>query len=494
MAREADQGARQLEQPPDRRVVRVEARFAHALGQARAVVPPGERRGEALHLLEGEAERFSDVAHGAPRPVADHRGGERGALAPVLRVHVLDHLLAPLVLEIDVDVGRLVALPGHEALEQRVHPRRVHLGDAERVAHGRIRRRAPALAQNPLSAREAHHVVHGEEERLVAELGDERELVLDELANFLRRAGGKPPAQAVFGEPAQPARGRLARRHQLLGILVAQFVEREIAAPGDRERLGEELGRIQLREAHAQPQAALGVRMEVAPALRHGAPEPHRGEHVLQPPARAQVHVHVARRRQGQAGMLRDFPQTVQLRAVVRPAMQLRRDPGLPGEALRDPVRLTFVRRNQQDENVVAENRLEVVSAKRVSSLLRSAPAGGDQRGDRTVGAPVGREQHRLQVFPQQNFRPQNQFQAAFLGGDVRPRRSRERAFIRDRERRIAERRGARRQLLRVRSAPQEGEVGQAMQLRVLRQTGHAGTIPPPRGRSRRATNPRTGR
>ena len=47
----------------------------------------------------------------APRgAIADHRRGERGAIAAVSVVDVLDHLLAPLMLEIDVDVGRLVAL------------------------------------------------------------------------------------------------------------------------------------------------------------------------------------------------------------------------------------------------------------------------------------------------------------------------------------------------------------------------------------------------
>jgi hypothetical protein len=33
---------------------------------------------------------------------------------------MLDHLLAPLMLEIDVDVGRLAPLLGNEALEQQV--------------------------------------------------------------------------------------------------------------------------------------------------------------------------------------------------------------------------------------------------------------------------------------------------------------------------------------------------------------------------------------
>ena len=35
---------------------------------------------------------------------------DRGAIAAVALVDILDHFLAPLVLEIDVDVGRLAAV------------------------------------------------------------------------------------------------------------------------------------------------------------------------------------------------------------------------------------------------------------------------------------------------------------------------------------------------------------------------------------------------
>ena len=44
--------------------------------------------------------------------------------------------LAPLVLEIDVDVGRLAALLGDEALEQQVVAVGIDRGDAEHVADG----------------------------------------------------------------------------------------------------------------------------------------------------------------------------------------------------------------------------------------------------------------------------------------------------------------------------------------------------------------------
>jgi hypothetical protein len=127
------------------------------------------------------------VAQRAARAVADDHGGQRGALAAVLGVDVLDDLLAPLVLEVDVDVGRLVALAADEALEQQVL-RRVHLGDAQAVAHRRIGRRAPALAQDAAAARKAHDVVHGEEVHLVAQIGDQRQLVLHLLAHRGRHA------------------------------------------------------------------------------------------------------------------------------------------------------------------------------------------------------------------------------------------------------------------------------------------------------------------
>jgi hypothetical protein len=63
-----------------------------------------------VELAGVEAQRPAHVAQGAARAVADDGGGQRGPVAAVLGVDVLDDLLAPVVLEIDVDVGWLVAL------------------------------------------------------------------------------------------------------------------------------------------------------------------------------------------------------------------------------------------------------------------------------------------------------------------------------------------------------------------------------------------------
>ena len=335
----SDERAHELEELRDLPARGVEPGLADALGQRAATVPPRERAGEAVDLARIESECLARVAHRALGAIGDDGGGDRGAVAAVLRVEVLDHLLAPLVLEVDVDVRRLVPLLRDEALEQHRQACRIDLGDAERVAHRRVRRRPAALAEDAPLAREAHDVVHGEEVGLVGEIGDQGELVLDELADVIGRALREAPSQACFGELAQPRRRRLAGGHELLRVFVAQLVEREAARSREAQRLGEQLGRIELREPHPQPQMALAVRMERPAAGGDRLAQAHRGEQILQPTPGAHVHVHVAGRDERQAGAARELAQGIELRAVVRAAKKLRGDPGAIREARCEPVR-----------------------------------------------------------------------------------------------------------------------------------------------------------
>ncbi len=101
-------------------VIGPQAHGQQALGRWRSAIEPLLLFREAVDHLGVEAEGLAHVADGAAAPVGDDGGGQRGALAAVLAVDVLDHLLAALVLEVDVDVGRLVALLADEALEQQV--------------------------------------------------------------------------------------------------------------------------------------------------------------------------------------------------------------------------------------------------------------------------------------------------------------------------------------------------------------------------------------
>ena len=114
---------------------------------ARAGAPDlAGQRGD--HVLR-QPHRLADLADRRARPIVDDRGGDAGPVAAVALIDVLDHLLAPLVLEVDVDVGRLVALARDEALEQQVDLDRIDRGDAEAIADRRIGGRAAALARMP---------------------------------------------------------------------------------------------------------------------------------------------------------------------------------------------------------------------------------------------------------------------------------------------------------------------------------------------------------
>src|SRR5439155_549926 len=170
-------------------------------------------------------------------------------------------------------------LYGHQLLEQpfrdhaaadllRRAPLRVHRGHPQAVAHARVRRRAPALTQNPLTARVGDDVLNGEEVRLVAQLGNEREFVLDGGTLAWRHTARPAPARTLVREPAQVRSRGLPRRHELAGVLIAQLIEREAALQRKLHRRLEQLARIQPRETRALAQIALTVGVQPQAGLR----------------------------------------------------------------------------------------------------------------------------------------------------------------------------------------------------------------------------------
>ena len=138
---------------------------------------------QSLDLVEVQAQRLANIAQRAFRPVADHRGGQGGAFTAVFFVDVLNDFLAPLMLEIHVDVRWFVALPGNEALEQGIDARRIDFSNAEAIAHRRVRRRATPLAENVARACKADDIVYREKIRFVAQLGNQRQFVFQQLSN-----------------------------------------------------------------------------------------------------------------------------------------------------------------------------------------------------------------------------------------------------------------------------------------------------------------------
>jgi hypothetical protein len=95
-----------------------------------------------------------------------------------------------------------------------------------------------------------------------------RELVLDGADDGFGRAIRVAAREPVEGELAQVGGRRLAGRHQLLGVFVADLVERERAAARDFERADEEVRGMDLREPSDRSQVPLAVGMEACAPLR----------------------------------------------------------------------------------------------------------------------------------------------------------------------------------------------------------------------------------
>ena len=172
-------------------------------GQIRLVVEMLELLGQGVHPIQRKPQGLAHVAHGRARAIGDHLGGHARAVAAVFLVEILEDLLAALVLEIHVDVRGLVPLAADEPLEQHVHPLRIDRGDPQAIADRGVGRRAPALAQDPPPPGKTHQVPHREEIRLVVELLDQLQLVLDQAADLLRHAAGITLPGPGPGKPSE---------------------------------------------------------------------------------------------------------------------------------------------------------------------------------------------------------------------------------------------------------------------------------------------------
>ena len=108
----------------------LDARVAHLPLEA----PPNHAGQFAGHIL-AQPHRLAHFADGTARTVMDHSRAQPRTLPPVGAIHVLDHFLAPLMLEIHVNIRRLVPLLRQKPLEQNVMLLRVHRSNPQTKTH-----------------------------------------------------------------------------------------------------------------------------------------------------------------------------------------------------------------------------------------------------------------------------------------------------------------------------------------------------------------------
>ena len=174
-----------------------------------ALAPAVDGLGEAVDDRLGEAHRLAHLAHRQARTEGDHVGDHPGALRPVLLVHVLDHLLAVIGGEVDVDVGCPLMVDVEEALEEEVVSDGVDPGDAEEVGDDGISGAAPPLAGHAMLPGPPHDLVDDQEEFGEIGLLDDVELRLQPLRDQRGERAVAAP-DLVLAEAVEDGEGGLA--------------------------------------------------------------------------------------------------------------------------------------------------------------------------------------------------------------------------------------------------------------------------------------------
>ena len=293
-------------------------RHAAVLGRGQA--PPAvEPLRERVLLARPVAQCGGRVPDRRLRPVGDDVRDLRGPVPPVVPVDVLDDLLAATGLDVDVDVRVARAVRGEEAVEQQSEPHRVHRRDAQDVADGGVRGRAPPLAEDVVVPAVPGDVLHDEEVAAEAHPLDRVELAVDLLPRARGvRAGAVAVVRALRDELAQVGRLPAARRDGGRGQAGCGGTEAEGGLGADAHRLRDGVPGEAGEHLVARMDAGRGRGRQPARHRVEAAPGADGGAHLRIAVARAGRVVHRVRRDRGQAGAVREVDEVADALVVVR--------------------------------------------------------------------------------------------------------------------------------------------------------------------------------
>ena len=386
-----------------------------------------------------------------------------------------------------------------EALEQHIDAGGIDRGDAEAIADDRIGRRAAPLAQDAATAGEGDDVAHGEEIARVLEPLDQRQLVLDQVADALgdggRKAlGGALPGQ--FGEALLRGQaGHLAFwGDRLLGVFVAQFVEAEPAAPDDLDAAGERVlvAAEEARHLRGRLQVALGMGGEAKPGLIDRAMRADAGQHILQRPPLGDVIEHIVDGDERKPGRVGDRGETGEAACIVAAIEMVRGEIGAAGEIRRDaggellPPRhppqcphpsLPRKRgrdregglRRQHGEDLAIAMGHDIGVIEMTLALGRAPLAQGQEASEAAIGGTVLRIGEEARAIGEVEPDADDKADSGGLRRLMRAHQPGDAVAVGDRDRPVAKRRRGRHQFARMRGAAQEREIAGDLQLGVVR-------------------------
>ncbi len=102
--------------------------------------------GEEPQVLLGQSQGLAQVLDDALGRVGGDGPGEDGVVLPEVAMHPLDEFVPERPGEVQVDVGELGRVLRDEPLQGEVPTERVHVADADEVAHQEGHRGAPAAS------------------------------------------------------------------------------------------------------------------------------------------------------------------------------------------------------------------------------------------------------------------------------------------------------------------------------------------------------------
>ena len=216
--------------------------------------------GEFVDLAERHFEHAPDIAHHAARQERAEGDDLRDAVGAIALADIGDHFVAPVLAEIDVEIGHRHAFGIEEALEQQAEADRIEIGDGQRIGDQRAgARTAPRPDRNILALGPLDEI--GDDQEIAGEFHLDDDVELEGEPRFDNRSAVKPGAQpCAASRAASPCVGLRAQ--------FADFVER---LAGDRGKARQDgLARLRAkRAAHRDLDAVVGRLRQVREQLDH---------------------------------------------------------------------------------------------------------------------------------------------------------------------------------------------------------------------------------
>ena len=206
----------------------------------------------------------------------------RHMLRAVTLLHPAHQFVPPFPREVNVNVRHLRALEGHEALEAKVAPDRVNIGNPQAVPHRAVHDRPPAGCADPARFRLPNQVPDHQKVAFAVQMPDHHQFVIESRFDLARHAA--PAALRPLKRELAQELPRPSGADEWGGDIRARYVERIIVAHrGDPAGRGDRFGVVPEAEAELvrRQQILLGVQRTLRARLVHFCERAHAGENVV---------------------------------------------------------------------------------------------------------------------------------------------------------------------------------------------------------------------